>query len=786
MSAARSWTPRSTPEARTGRGRRVREGAPKLALRRDPLPAWVDLLLLAILFAAAMIPWWPVYESPAFLTAATVSVLVGFAIAAVCAYSRSPAWAVAVAVVAAYLFFGVPAAIPSRAALGIFPTPAGLVDLVGGAALSWKQLVTVSAPVGSYQALLVPVFLLGLVAATVAATIALRTRHPVFALIPPAAVFAAGIAFGVVHAQFAAVSGLAFLGASVAWLVRVAIGRKRSLGAGRPVEAALADARRVLGGSAILALALVGAATAAVAVPTPQRTVIRSELQPPFEPRDLVSPLAGFRSAFTLASRERPMLEVSGLPPGMGLRVATLDTYDGVVFTVGGDEVGGLSGRFTRLPYRLDQSSVDGAPVRLDVTVLDYDDVWVPGVGSLERIEFAGPRAAALSDGFVYNDVTGAAAVQGGFSSGDRFTAWSMVPEPVGDLAGVRPGTMVLPPSPPLPPRLSQFLDEHTADATTAGERLAAVVRALREGYVSHGQPGEEPSRSGHALDRLERLTTERPMVGDGEQYAALTALLAREIGFPARVVVGYLPTEPPVETADTGVAFLGGDRQAWVEIQTDDGLWRQLDPNPEPRDILEREPDEPTVVSRPQSALPPPEPRTPVDELDDRPDASPEDRSTADSTWAGVLASVALWTGGVLAGAAILASPFLAVIAAKLRRRRIRRGADSEAKRIEGGWADFADTAVDYGFPVAPTATRSEQAAGVGGLDAIVLAGVIDRMLFSPGGIPERADERVWAAVDDLRGRFAAEAGLRGRIRAAISLGSLGGYAVTRRGGRS
>ena len=36
-------------------------------------------------------------------------------------------------------------------------------------------------------------------------------------------------------------------------------------------------------------------------------------------------------------------------------------------------------------------------------------------------------------------------------------------------------------------------------------------------------------------------------MLGDGEQYAVAAALMARRIGFPARVVVGYVAqTETP------------------------------------------------------------------------------------------------------------------------------------------------------------------------------------------------------------------------------------------------
>lgn len=751
--------------------------------------------LLAGMFAAAMIPWWPVYESPAFIVCTVVAVLAGLGIGIAGTYLRWPAWLVTAVIAIAYLVLGVPAAVPSRAWLGVFPTPAGLVDLVAGVALSWKQLLTVATPVGSYQALLVPVFLLGLAGSAVAATIAFRSRHPVAAIIPPALVFTAGIVFGVVHDQFSAAAGLAFLSAVVAWLVRAAIVRRRALGGTPRMEAALADTRRVLGATAILAFALAGAAVAAIALPVPQRTVARSELQPPFEPRAERSPLIGFRTAFQPGRDAQPMLEVRGLPEGAGLRIAALDTYDGVVYAVGGDDGQGLSGRFARLPYRLDQSSAVGGEVRLDVRVIGYSDVWVPGLGRLERIEFGGARQAALTDGFVYNDVTGTAAVRDGLRTGDRYTAWSIVPPVPAELSELQPGTAVLPPAPAMPDELAALLDEWAPASDTPGERLAAMIDGLqRDGYVSHGQDGEEASRSGHAVDRIAQLAVERPMVGDGEQYAVAAALMAREIGFPARVVVGYLPgagtdedaADEPGTGAGSSVVLVSGDLQAWIEVQTADGAWRQVDPNPEIREIPEKQPDEPVVVSRPQSALPPPEPRTPVDELEDEPEQAGEDGGAEEEPWIGVLLGIASGLGLVLLIVSLLASPFLAIIAAKLRRRRIRRRAPTVEQRIEGGWQEFADTAADFGLPVAVAGTRAEQAASVGGLDSLVLAGVVDRTLYAPDAPADGEDERVWAAVTELRRRLAAEAGTRRSLLAAISLSSLGGYANSRRGDRS
>lgn len=760
-----------------------------LAVGREsgPLSALLSVVMVAAMTAAAMVPWWPVYESTAFLVAAGVAILAGSAVAVAGAIRSWPSWAVVVGVAAAYLVLGVPVAVPGRAFATVLPTGEGLAELVAGTALSWKQLVTIAVPVGSYQALLVPPFLLGLIASAAAVTIALRTRRPAAAALPPALLLVAGIALGVVHDELAVQSGLAFLVTCVAWLVRVGTASRRAVEAGRPTDAALADVRRVVGAAALVAVALVGATAAALLVPPGPRDVVRAQLQPPFEPNDFDSPLAGFRRAFEPDTASTRMLAVRGLPDGAGLRIATLDTYNGVVYSVGGADRSAASGQFTRLPYRLDQSTTPGDPVSIQVDVLGYDDVWVPGVGRLERIEFASEtatRADALAEEFHYNDVTGAGGVRSGLREGDAYRAWSVASVDPVDLAGLQPGGAVLPETPDLPEPLLLQLDRWAPASDPPGVRLAKVIEGFHaEGYVSHGVGDEEPSRSGHSLDRLAEFTSVEPMLGDGEQYAAAAALMAREIGFPARVVVGYLPDRDSTVAADGVRVFRSDDLQAWIEVQDRDGEWVQVDPNPEPREIPDRQPDEPTVVSRPQSALPPPEGRTPLEDLAVEPDAGSDEPEDERAAWLDALLAAARVLGIAFASVLLISSPFLAVVLAKYRRRRLRRRAATAVERVEGGWQEFTDTASDYGYPVAAAATRGEQAATVGGLGPLVLAAVVDRAVYAPGGPGAGDDERVWDAVDELKARLAAPRSWRERFRAAVSLASFGRYAGSRKG---
>ena len=82
-------------------------------------------------------------------------------------------------------------------------------------------------------------------------------------------------------------------------------------------------------------------------------------------------------------------------------------------------------------------------------------------------------------------------------------------------------------------------------------------------------------------------------MVGDAEQYAALMAVLARALGIPARVVVGFAGSGCHGRRATDGsVPVTGADLTAWVEVPFQQAGWVAYDPTPpKTRDTLETEP---------------------------------------------------------------------------------------------------------------------------------------------------------------------------------------------------
>ncbi|HSP51597.1 MAG TPA: transglutaminase-like domain-containing protein [Cryobacterium sp.] len=781
----------SAPEVRQGRSRRPGKTARGIRLEWRFIVGNTIGLLLATLIAGTSL--WPVYESREFIVLVGVTFGLGAGVAILGALRGWGTWLVALCTVGVYLLAGVPLAVPGQAVRGFLPTPEGFLDLLAATALSWKQLVTIVLPVGSYQALLVPAFILVLLSTVIGLSVALRAPVGELATLAPAALFVSGIILGPTVATVPIGTGLGLFVVLLFWLLWFRWMRRRTVvrlasqqsrrSTSSSADRRLAAARGLAGAAVIVAVAIVAGTGAAVVLPADvPRDVLRARVQQPFDPRAYPSPLSEFRGYLQTGRADSVLLEVAGLPSGGRLRLATLDSYDGIVYSVGSDQVSSASGSFTRLPERLDQSLVDGDEVALTVKVEGYTGVWVPGAGQLERITFTGSSRLQRSDSFFYNDNSGTAAVLTGLVRGDGYRSVSVVPRSPAGLAALRPGTAVLPSPAVLPDELEQALARYVRAGDPPGVQLQAMLDGLKtDGYISHGILPDEPvSRSGHGADRISELFTDQPMLGDAEQYAVAAALMARRLGFPARVVIGFVP-QPSGDPGAEAVPVLGSDISAWIEVASTEG-WVTIDPNPPVRDIPARAPDDPSVVSRPQSVVPPalPDPvelREPAS-----PDSVSEDPPAPPNPLLAFLLAAAVVAAWTLLGLGVLLAPFLLIALAKARRRHLRRTRSTPLDRIRGGWREFSDAALDHGIDVPVGATRTELAALVPGAEPRTAAGTVavavDRAVFSPERPGNAAAEEVWAAVTDLRRSLGAGIRRSDRIRALVSLRSLGRYA--------
>lgn len=745
--------------------------------------------------AMASVTLWPIYRSAEFVVLLVVSLVVGAVISLAGAFLRLSSFWILVLVVVAFGVFGVALAVPSQARYGVVPTLDGLRELVTGVALGWKQLLTITLPVGGYQALLVPAFVLLLPGTVIGVTTALRSRRAELALIPVVVVYLAGIILGPDEALLPIVTGLVLLAACVLWCVVWRLRRRRQAideltratrgrqaaqtGAHRSTNRAVT--RQAIGG-ALLSLAVAaiasGAATTFLA-PHEARWVARTTIAKPFDPRDYVSPLSGFRAYEQAPAAKSPQVTVSGLRPGEFLRLSTLDSYDGVQFSVGSGRAATASGTFTRVPTSFDQSHVRGSETSITVTVDGYSDVWLPTVGKLETIDFTGKDAASYRDAFFYNDTTGTAAVLGGVGDGVSYRLTAVQPRQpsASDLADLTPGSATVPAPTGVPAALKTALVGYVDGVKGQGARLEAALAGLkRNGYVSHGIGADEPvSRSGHGADRLTQLFTDDLMIGDAEQYSAAAALMADQLGFPARVVMGFEAGEAKGSSRGA-VSFTGSDITAVIEVDTAQFGWVTLDPNPEPRPIPEQQKQDPNQISRPQSVVQPP-PQESDPHNDQTPPQSKQDNPADEPAWIGIALAVARIGGWTLLVAGIVMAPFLTIVAVKARRRARRKKLRDPSRRMAAGWSEFHDSVVDHGIPAPPSATRTEVAAAVGGARSGVLARLVDRSVFAPEGTDPAEADRVWKAVGEMRQQLDTGLTRWQRFKAAVSLRSLRGY---------
>ncbi|WP_137844134.1 transglutaminase domain-containing protein [Microbacterium sp. 2FI] len=778
----------------------------------------------AVIVVIAAVAAWPIYRSWHFVLLVGVAAVVATAIAVVSWRLRWSAWISAAAVAVAFLLLGVPLAVPSR--LGSVPDLVrGLGEATAGAVLAWKDLVTVELPVGTYRNLLVPALIVFLVGTCALLLLAWREGRTAFLAAPVAiGMVSFGLFFGrtsvsaplvigtlQLYAPVETALGLLSLLAVLLWLAwrthdeRVHALQRAAASSGVRVSRrpSRADRRRTaLGAGMIAGAVIIAVAVVPFAARGADRDVLRSAFGPEIDLSASVSPLAEYRSLFADTRADAVLFTVTS--PGdlpERVRLATLDAYDGEVYRSGGS--GAIDdGRYVRVPSVLDAG--EGTPVEVEFAIEGLRGIWMPTAGRLATVDFAGERGAALADRFYYS-AAASAGVQtagGGLAAGDAYVVNAIEPGAV-ELAEITaPGGAGAEPA--APESLQAWVEEHATGSD--GAALAGLVTLLRErGYLSHGleqgdEPAEwmtelsgysfQPSASGHSLARidamfsrlLERETDPRAVasgnyvaaIGDDEQFAVAAALIARELGFPSRIVLGarLVADEAGLAACEGGVCR-AQDIAAWTEVQSADGDWVAVDVTPQYEqspslDVTEQRDPENVTEVRPDSVeevLPP----DPVQEDASAGDAT-ADASGPDLAW--------LWPvlriGAIALLVLLLAfGPFLAVMAAKGARRRGRRRAATPAARIAGGWDEYVDAAVDARRDAPRTLTRLELAdsfATSGGAD---LARVADRAVFSDDHQDFDAAAAYWKSVDAERREVRRELGVWRRLLATVSLRS-------------
>ncbi|GAA3030973.1 transglutaminase family protein [Microbacterium dextranolyticum] len=752
---------------------------------RDPRIVALDLAAAALLLAVSIVGFAPTFDSAQYLVAGVGGLALGLALAWAGAHWRWGVLGLAAATIGAYVVFGGALALPHTALFGVAPTLDTLQQLAAGVVISWKQLLTTVPPVAAADGHLVVPFILMLVGGVLTGSLALRARAAAWSLIPALAVLVATILLGVSRPAAPLVQGIVFAVVATVWLAlrrtwdhdRAAV-RVESAGVSDAASVRSSRTRRLVAGGLVLAVASgVGLATAAVA--TPPRYILRDFIVPPFDVTQYPSPLQSFRG-YVRDDADTTLFTVSGLPKDARVRLATMDAYDGIVYNVS-DDGAGSSSAFTPLRSNMSPTAT-GTPETVQVEIGDLTGVWVPDVGAVRDLAFDGARAAELTRSAYFNDATGTAAVPVGLAKGDSYTIDTLLPDQPSDavLAGARFAALKMPKQTGIPEKIADLASKAVANAETPIERARALESYLHtQGFFSHGLGDDVVSLSGHGANRIMSLFSGEQMVGDDEQYAVAMALMATQLGMPARVVMGWHADDKHPQDGTTLTAT-GSNLHAWVEIAFQDYGWIPFDPTPDEDNKPNDQSTKPKANPKPQVLQPPP----PAQEPADLPPAIAENRDHDDDQDPGLswLGPVLLYGGITLGVLALLAAPFIVMGVIKGARRARRRGAARTADRISGGWDELVDSAVDLRAPVSVGATRAESAAVVGSTFDQPRVGDLatraDLDVFGPGDPAPEDVDAFWREVDDIVGQMRGSTSVWQRLRARLSLRSL------RRGG--
>jgi transglutaminase-like putative cysteine protease len=347
------------------------------------------------------------------------------------------------------------------------------------------------------------------------------------------------------------------------------------------------------------------------------------------------------------------------------------------------------------------------------------------------------------------------------------------------------------------PDRVADLAARVTEGAGSPYRRLLALQAFFRDPANFTYSLSVPP---GHGTSDIERFLFET-RAGYCEQFAGTFAAMARSLGFPARVAVGFQPGRIDPRTGEYVVT--GVEAHAWPEVYLEGAGWTSFEPTP---GRFEPSPNDHTGT---RGAAPPPS----TDPSDDPTTSTPttaaaggqgtpgrdtnpnfpdlgEVRASAPDAgdgparplWrravdAAVLDSPArslLWAAAAVVGATLAFAGH--VVARKLVRTRRRRHAADTRVRVRGAWDDARERLAEAGITSDPALTPSEfalrraaaQGAGAAGPPLVQLAQLVTHALYAPEPPSEADADAAWRHAVDVERRLRAgtTAGVRLRRR--------------------
>ncbi|MGH9224229.1 MAG: transglutaminaseTgpA domain-containing protein, partial [Acidimicrobiales bacterium] len=277
--------------------------------------------------------------------------------------------------------------------------------------------------------------------------------------------------------------------------------------------------------------------------------------------RVTVSPLVDIRGRL-VDQRDLELFTVQADSPSYW-RLTSLDRFDGTIWS----SLGTYQPARSTLP-----DSGTGRALRQQYSIGPLGTIWLPA--AYRPTSVTGVRGAR------FDRDSGSLLAEAATADGLRYDVVSTVPDLTAALLAAAPATvpdaiadeyLALPDAFPGPVRQKSL--EVTAGATSPYER----ARRLQDFFRSPGGFTYDLTvAAGHGSRAMERFLFESKR-GYCEQFAGTFAAMARSIGLPARVAVGFVPGT----AKDGGFAVSGKDAHAWPEVYIHGFGWVAFEPTP-------------------------------------------------------------------------------------------------------------------------------------------------------------------------------------------------------------
>jgi transglutaminase-like putative cysteine protease len=389
------------------------------------------------------------------------------------------------------------------------------------------------------------------------------------------------------------------------------------------------------------------------------------------------------------------------------VRVATLSQFDGRVWEPDEGDTVPLNGEGPDLDVVAVDEGIEIEDARATIDIVNLNSRWAPVAYPATEVSGLDGEWSILPDNRTVDADTGTVQAQ-------DYEIVTARPDPTLEQIRARPaGGAVddrlydLPDE--IPAIIRETAEEVTADTRSDYDALIALQAWFRGSSFSYSlEAPVSDGFDGTGVESLARFINIRE--GYCVHFAAAFAVMARTLGMPSRIVVGYLPGTSTGSLTDGEVVYSVQSTQlhAWPEVHFEGIGWVPFEPTNSlgtPTNFTSGASTAPgttpSSAPRPETALPTPTPTSSA------PGSLADERDPGAMDGGGYAASVNYWPlAGTILALLLLAAPgtFRAV-----RRRRLLAAAgrgDATA-----AWLSIQELAIDLGIPV--PASESPRAFG-------------------------------------------------------------------------